>query len=547
MTLPFLPQDEPNPERRAAGLRAAQEIYRYTYGALSPLATLETLPVFEHFDTRYNVLQLETMSRVAANMAAVDVRDDLLPLNTLKDYDSFYPALPKPTSLTSYLHDRSFARQRIAGANPMVLRRVLQEVELEPLALSQNDLQAISGFASAAAAVASGQLFLADYRLFASLVAGTHCGRPKWLAPALALFYWRPAGLRDRGALAPIAIRLTPRSATVTPLHGAAWQAAKAHVQAADANHHEMSTHLGRAHLVMEPFAIATARQLAANHPVRVLLGPHLRFNLARNALARETMLRPDGPVDRLMAGTLESSLKIATEAASSWDFEAFKLPNELKARGVDDASLLPDYPYRDDGLLLWNAIGDFVRDYLSHYYASPRDVTADVELQSWLAELSSEQGGRVKGLPRALVDAEGLAGVLHQIIFTSGPQHSAVNYPQWDFVGAPANMPLAAYAAPEAAPLASASLDESLLPILPPARQVRDQIETMRFLSGWRYDCLGVYPDPQFLDPRALDAIGRFQTALHAAEQRIRSRNTRRSEPYEYLLPSNILNSSSI
>lgn len=547
MTQPLLPQNDPNPERRSAGLDDARVTYRYSHDALPPLATLEALPPSEHFDTRYNVLQLETLSRVAANMAAVEVRDEMEPFTTLREYEDFYPVLPRPSGLTSYRHDRSFARQRIAGANPMVLRRVVDAAMLSGLDLAPPRFQSITGIPSLDVAISAGHLFAADYSIFAASIPGTYGGRPKWIAPALAVFAWTRAGLRDRGALMPVAIRLTPRSTTVTPLDGAAWQAARTHVQVADANHHEMSTHLGRTHLVLEPFAIATARQLAPAHPLRILLTPHLRFNLARNALARETLIKPEGPVDRLLAGTLESSLNVATRAAASWSFEEFKLPNELKNRGVDDANLLPDYPYRDDALLLWEAIGALCREYVGHYYSSPKAVQGDVELTAWLAELRDQNCGRVAGLPAALTDAEAVAGVLQQIIFTSGPQHSAVNYPQWDFVGAPANMPLAAYAPPEPPPDSAGSIQSALLPILPPPEQVRAQIEVMRFLSGWRYDRLGSYPKGQFQDPAALDAIANFQAALNLAERRIQDRNTRRAEPYEYLLPSNILNSSSI
>jgi arachidonate 15-lipoxygenase len=107
--------------------------------------------------------------------------------------------------------------------------------------------------------------------------------------------------------------------------------------------------------------------------------------------------------------------------------------------------------------------------------------------------------------------------------------------------------MPLAAYASPAALPDPASDIQAALLPILPPADQVRDQIEVMRFLSGFRCDRLGTYPRNHFQDPLALAAVANFQNALHAAERRIQDRNTRRVEPYEYLVPSNILNSASI
>lgn len=547
MTKAFLPQDDPEPARRVSLLEAAREDYVYDHDTLAPLALVRELPAHEHFDTRYNVLQLDTKSRVAANMAATGVRHALQAFTDLSQYEDFYPLLPRPAALLGTRGDRSFAQQRVAGANPMVLRRVAHADELEALELDEERFGAATGLASLADGVAAGRLFLADYRGFASTVAGTHDGRPKWVAPAMALFFWRQAGVADRGGLAPVAIRLSSKGPALTPQDGAAWQAAKLHVQVADANHHEMSTHLGRTHLVLEPFAVATARQLAPRHPLRLLLAPHLRFTLAINSLARLDLIRQDGPVDRLLAGTLASSLRIATTAASSWHFEDFKLPAELRGRGVDDQALLPDYPYRDDGLLLWEAIGAFALDYLRLYYRTPAELAADAEVRAWLAELAAADGGRVRGLPALVSTVQELAAIAQQVIFTSGPQHSAINFSQWDFLGAPSNMPLAAYAAPEALPTAMDDPHRALLPILPPADQVREQIEVIRFLSGWHYDRLGTYPRNHFEDGRAIDAVSRFQAALDAAERRIQDRNTRRSEPYEYLRPSRVLNSSSI
>ena len=37
----------------------------------------------------------------------------------------------------------------------------------------------------------------------------------------------------------------------------------------------------------------------------------------------------------------------------------------------LDDATLLPGYYYRDDGLKLWDAIEQYVRDVVNEFYAS--------------------------------------------------------------------------------------------------------------------------------------------------------------------------------
>ena len=46
----------------------------------------------------------------------------------------------------------------------------------------------------------------------------------------------------------------------------------------------------------------------------------------------------------------------------------------------LDDATLLPGYYYRDDGLKLWDAIEQYVRDVVNEFYASDDDVKQDKE-----------------------------------------------------------------------------------------------------------------------------------------------------------------------
>ncbi|MGQ2931438.1 MAG: lipoxygenase family protein, partial [Sphingopyxis sp.] len=50
----------------------------------------------------------------------------------------------------------------------------------------------------------------------------------------------------------------------------------------------------------------------------------------------------------------------------------------------------MPEYPYRDDALLLWNAIAQWVGDYVATYYLSDTDVSGDHELQAWAIDLST-------------------------------------------------------------------------------------------------------------------------------------------------------------
>ncbi|MFN6069425.1 MAG: lipoxygenase family protein, partial [Pseudanabaena sp.] len=131
-------------------------------------------------------------------------------------------------------------------------------------------------------------------------------------------------------------------------------------------------------HLVIEPFVIATNRQLASNHPLYILLKPHFQGTLAINDAAQSGLISPGGTVDKLLAGTIGSARALSVHGVKTFNFNESLLPIALKKRGVDDPSLLPDYPYRDDALLIWEAISTWVKNYLSIYYANDNDIFKD-------------------------------------------------------------------------------------------------------------------------------------------------------------------------
>jgi Lipoxygenase. len=425
---PSLPQNDPNQEQRKDYLNRQQEAYQFDYESLLPLALLKDVPAGENFSSRYIGERILATSELPANMLASDARSFLDPLDDLQDYEDFFTVLRLPRVARIYQTDRSFAEQRLSGANPMMLRLLDAS---DPRAQILLDLPTLHPLVDRRQELQKNNIYIADYtgtdqhyRAPALVGGGTYEKGRKYLPKPRAFFAWRWTGVRDRGEMTPIAIQLDPNpdSHIYTPLDPPIdWLFAKLCVQVADANHHEMSTHLARTHLVMEPIAIVTARQLAKNHPLSLLLKPHFRFMLTNNDLARTRLIAPDGPVDELLGGTLLESLELAKEAYSTWSLDQFAFPTELKNRGMDNPNQLPHYPYRDDGLLLWNAIKTFVSGYLKFFYPTKKEIAQDVELQTWAKELASDNGGKVKGVPQRIDTVEQLIEIVTTVIFMCG------------------------------------------------------------------------------------------------------------------------------
>uniref|UniRef100_A0A8C2RZT1 Lipoxygenase domain-containing protein n=1 Tax=Capra hircus TaxID=9925 RepID=A0A8C2RZT1_CAPHI len=107
--------------------------------------------------------------------------------------------------------------------------------------------------------------------------------------------------------------------------------------------------------------------------------------------------------------------------------------PEAIKARGMDNAEDIPYYFYRDDGLLVWEAIKTFVAEVVDIYYEGDQVVEEDPELQDFVKDvyMYGMRGKKASGFPKSLKTKEKLCEYLTVVIFTASAQHAAVNFGQ--------------------------------------------------------------------------------------------------------------------
>lgn len=492
----------------------------------------------------------------------------------LERFGQVRPLMSKIHERDSGLSDREFARQRLGGANPMVLRR-LQDSEKDVLqrwSEYQPDQLPDGEAVDLVEAANQNRLFVAEYPLFQHLIpADLHVER--YVGSPQALFY------RSEQTLQPLLIQLEPGGKIFTPQTADDWMRAKLYVQVADITHQELIAHLCYTHLAMEAFAIATPRQLPQSHPIYQLLSPHFQFLLAIDTRGNRLLLGESGAVEKLLAPTLKTSLDLINRAYRDRPFQDYALSHNITRRGLDPESL-PEFPYRDDGQLLWDAIANYVTTYLQRYYQDDQAVLQDHYLQAWVAELgaplnsrsinefpqlpscvpaqlAAETGLKIAELPPhprvpdfptaqtpgQILSLQQLIDVATQIIFTSGPQHAAVNLTQFDYAGYVPNSPFAAYAKPDT----NVPIDQ----ILPPKAQDLEQMQLTFALANIRWGQLGDSKLIRFLDVRDRQTLQQFQAKLKEIEYEIQQRNIQRRHQYgvdyPYLLPSQIPNSINI
>nr|CAD1837621.1 unnamed protein product [Ananas comosus var. bracteatus] len=339
--------------------------------------------------------------------------------------------LPKPQVIQAdewaWRTDEEFTREMLAGVNPLIINRldVFPPVsKLDPskygnqnstitAAHIQNNLDG----STVDQALKDNRLFILDHHdtLIPYLNRINSTGNKIYASRTL-LF------LKEDSTLKPLAIELSLPSPdgeqhgavsnVYTPsengVEGAIWQLAKAYATVNDSGVHQLISHWLNTHATMEPFVIATNRQLSALHPINKLLSPHYRDTMNINALARQILINAGGILE-LTVFPARYAMEMSSFVYKSWNFMEEALPADLIKRGIlvgdgehpdKEQLLIKDYPYAVDGLAIWHAIETWVSDYCSIYYPSDAAVQADAELQAWWKEVREVGHGDKKDEP---------------------------------------------------------------------------------------------------------------------------------------------------
>ncbi|KAG7025897.1 Linoleate 13S-lipoxygenase 3-1, chloroplastic, partial [Cucurbita argyrosperma subsp. argyrosperma] len=371
----------------------------------------------------------------------------------------------------AWLRDDEFAREAIAGVNPVSIERlkVFPPVSnLDPevygpqeSAIKEEHIVGQLNGMTVQQALDEKKLFIVDYHdVYLPFIDRINALDGRKTYATRTIFFLTPLG-----TLKPLAIELSlpptgPSSRSkrvVTPPVDATsnwkWQLAKAHVCSNDAGVHQLVNHWLRTHAGLEPFILAAHRQLSSMHPIFKLLDPHMRYTLEINALARQSLISGEGVIESCFTAGRYGMEISAAAYKNLWRFDKESLPADLIRRGMAEPDptmphglklMIEDYPYATDGLLIWAAIEKWVKTYVAHYYPNPSMVREDRELQDWYWESINVGHGdlRHESWWPQLNNSDDLASILTTLIWLSSAQHAALNFGQYPYGGYVPNRP---------------------------------------------------------------------------------------------------------
>ncbi|KAK9734451.1 hypothetical protein RND81_04G140700 [Saponaria officinalis] len=581
----YVPRDEQFEEQKSGTFsfcRLRAVLHNILPSLTTNISSKHDFTGFKHLDTLFN----------EGLILNLDLNDDLvkkLPkfVTKLRTTTQAILKFDTPTIVAkdklAWMRDDEFARQFLAGVNPLSIERMTcfpPVSKLDPeehgyveSALNDEHILGHLDGMSVQEALDKNRLYIVDYHdIYLPFLDRINSQDGRKAYATRTVFF-----LTSAGTLMPIAIELSVSGSNskskrvVNPPVNATtnwmWQIAKAHVCANDAGVHQLVQHWLRTHATLEPFILAAHRRLSCMHPIYKLVEPHMRYTLHINALARQNLINCDGVIEDCFTPG-KYAMEISAAAYKTWRFDVQDLPSDLIQRGiaVPDSTqphglrlLIKDYPYATDGLLIWDAINKWVRDYVTHYYTDPSLVSEDRELQSWYNEAVKVGHADVSDAPwwPILKTPEDLIKILSTLIWLASAQHAALNYGQYPYGGYMPNRPVLMRRLipnendPEYVSFLS-DPQKYYFTALPGVLQTSKFIAVIDTLSTHSPDeeYLGERPLPSTWtgDPKIIEKFFEFSAEMRKIEEEIERRNNDPSLrnrcgagiiPYELMAPS--------
>ncbi|CAH8472208.1 unnamed protein product [Heterobilharzia americana] len=548
----WIPQFEPFPELREEEVSRRMQFFAFFQRAKGLPVELQEIPSSELFssDSRWDIepLVLEIIERTGLAEEYTNEQS----WNSLDALGNFYKKynITEPVSLQFWMmNDICFGAQRIRGCNPFTIQvcRTLPK----SFQLAANWLKPQLEGWTLRQMVAANRLYMLDYHI----LEGLSCKRGRELCAPLAVFFYT-----EKRQLKPIAIQVdrnsNDTSSIILPTDPTSvWLQAKLWVNLADACHHMI---VGRllTHLILESIYVSLRRNMSQSHPIYHLVAPHFRSILPVTRKLKEWTFEN---------GWISRNIQLSRKGIKQL------LDEHLRngSRGVYDPNGLGNYPYREDALLIYHTLEQFVSSYVRLFYPEGTEqIIRDNELQSWRHEIAIP-GSTVKlrsnsrvghyssdnvmeevfGLATVDEVVKFLMGILYLDIIIAG---SALRLPMFDEYGFPAQYPLSLFgqppidrntfcdsplSGPQGSVFSFSSVQglDHVLASLPNRQMTVETVLYTRLASRVQQSVLGQFESDFIFKKKAVILLEQFRNQLADMAKQIDMNNNARDMHHQY------------
>ncbi|KAK6349928.1 hypothetical protein TWF696_006187 [Orbilia brochopaga] len=458
-------------------------------------------------------------------------------LKTLDDYARLYdgglwknslaPTGLYPGMITNYTQDLLFSMERLSF-DPYAVRRLFPDKDQLPFAVDDVIVQDVTGAESLQKLFESGFLFYADHRDQGSLEHTEH------FAAACDAYFFISESSKN---FLPLAIRTNVGSNLIYTPHDEDndWLLAKMMFNVNDFFFGQFH-HLAATHYVFETGYLGGKRTLSEDHPVLVIMD-RLRYGaLGIRPLAVVVLFREGGSIDQFFGYKGSSAAEFAAKLYSNGyagDVQNNYFLTNLRRRGLIDSPIglpLKHFPFYEDALVNYNAIHDFMTDFVNSYYTSDSAIAGDPELQSWLLEANGPAGSINFPTKETMKTRAQLVDLLTHMAHLVSSSHHAVNTNQ--LITGAGSLPFNPSALYQPIPTEKGGIT-NLAPFLPPPSQcvqmILNQANFARpLIAGTSRTMVHMFDDPVTLgrlNKKTKDANERFMAAMRAQSAVIKAR----------------------
>jgi Lipoxygenase len=211
------------------------------------------------------------------------------------------------------------------------------------------------------------------------------------------------------------------------------WQLAQKIALCAATTHLSLVRHFNGIHLALvAQFAVATRNTLAANHPVRRLVWPHVWGTQYSNEIITELFMMKGGDLEEIFSFTHAGLCKLIADTYEQYDIRVIDPSIDVDRRGIIKSEF--DVPALENRLAHLDVILSHTYRYLNLYYSSDQDLQEDAQIREWVNELNRLVPGGVDRLLGDKFTIEGVARFIAAYIYAGTVEHDVIGSGLWDY-----------------------------------------------------------------------------------------------------------------